>query len=37
MIFISDYADDSFHRHLDMGADIHFLPKPFPLMQLVGK
>ena len=37
VIFISGYAEDSFRRRLDEGADIHFLPKPFSLKQLAGK
>ncbi len=35
IIFISGYAEDRFKEHL--GADVHFLPKPFTLKQLATK
>ena len=37
VIFISGYTEDRFSRHLDLGAGIHFLPKPFSLKQLASK
>ncbi|HTI88765.1 MAG TPA: ATP-binding protein [Alphaproteobacteria bacterium] len=37
VIFISGYAEDSFREKVESEADIHFLPKPFSLLQLAGK
>jgi two-component system cell cycle sensor histidine kinase/response regulator CckA len=37
VIFISGYAEDNFRKRLGDDADIHFLPKPFSLIQLAGK
>jgi two-component system, cell cycle sensor histidine kinase and response regulator CckA len=37
VIFISGYTEDSFRKRLGDERDIHFLPKPFSLMQLAGK
>ncbi|MGE5538290.1 MAG: PAS domain S-box protein [Gemmatimonas sp.] len=37
VIFISGYAEDSFREKVENEADIHFLPKPFSLLQLAGK
>jgi two-component system cell cycle sensor histidine kinase/response regulator CckA len=37
VIFISGYTEDAFRRHLDSGAGIDFLPKPFSLKQLAAK
>ena len=34
VIFISGYTEDSFRKHLDSDAEIHFLAKPFSLKQL---
>lgn len=37
IIFISEYAEDSFRRRLGEESGIHFLPKPFSLKQLAAK
>jgi len=37
VIFISGYAEDTFRKHVDGGAIVHFLPKPFSLQALAGK
>ncbi len=37
VICISGYAEDSFRRKIGEGGDIHFLAKPFSLVQLAGK
>ena len=37
VICISGYAEDGFRKRLDASDDIHFLPKPFSLIQLAGK
>jgi two-component system cell cycle sensor histidine kinase/response regulator CckA len=37
VIFISGYAEDSFRERVEHDAGIHFLPKPFSLLQLAGK
>ena len=37
IICISGYAEDGFRKRLDASDDIHFLPKPFSLIQLAGK
>ena len=37
VIFISGYAEDTFRRTEEKVEDLHFLPKPFGLKQLVAK
>ena len=37
VIFISGYAEDTFRRNEEKVEDLHFLPKPFGLKQLVAK
>ena len=37
IICISGYAEDGFRKRLDASDDIHFLAKPFSLIQLAGK
>jgi two-component system cell cycle sensor histidine kinase/response regulator CckA len=37
VIFISGYAEDTFREKVEKDAAIHFLPKPFSLLQLAGK
>jgi two-component system cell cycle sensor histidine kinase/response regulator CckA len=37
IICISGYAEDGFRKRIDASDDIHFLPKPFSLIQLAGK
>jgi two-component system cell cycle sensor histidine kinase/response regulator CckA len=37
VIFISGYAEDTFRRNDEKVEDLHFLPKPFGLKQLVAK
>ena len=37
VIFISGYAEEDFRQSLGQDAAIHFLPKPFSLVQLAGK
>ncbi|MBP9752973.1 MAG: response regulator [Proteobacteria bacterium] len=36
-IFISGYAEDTFRKNLGTNAQIHFLPKPFSLKDLIFK
>jgi two-component system cell cycle sensor histidine kinase/response regulator CckA len=37
IIFMSGYAEDAFRRNEEKAEDLHFLPKPFGLKQLVAK
>jgi two-component system cell cycle sensor histidine kinase/response regulator CckA len=37
VIFISGYAEDTFRRNEERVEELHFLPKPFGLKQLVAK
>jgi len=37
VIFISGYAEDTFRRNEEKVEELHFLPKPFGLKQLVAK
>ena len=37
VIFISVYTEDTFRKNLDVNAQIHFLQKPFTLMDLAQK
>jgi two-component system cell cycle sensor histidine kinase/response regulator CckA len=37
IIFMSGYAEDAFRRNEEKVEDLHFLPKPFGLKQLVAK
>lgn len=37
VIFISGYAEDTFREKVENDTAIHFLPKPFSLLQLAGK
>jgi two-component system cell cycle sensor histidine kinase/response regulator CckA len=37
VIFMSGYAEDAFRRGGEKAEDLHFLPKPFGLKQLVAK
>ena len=37
VIFMSGYAEDAFRRNDEKVEDLHFLPKPFGLKQLVAK
>jgi two-component system cell cycle sensor histidine kinase/response regulator CckA len=37
VIFISGYAEDTFREKVEKDEAIHFLPKPFSLLQLAGK
>jgi two-component system cell cycle sensor histidine kinase/response regulator CckA len=37
VIFISGYAEDAFREKVENDTAIHFLPKPFSLLQLAGK
>jgi two-component system cell cycle sensor histidine kinase/response regulator CckA len=37
VLFISGYAEDTFRRNEEKVEDLHFLPKPFGLKQLVAK
>ena len=37
IIFMSGYAEDAFRRSDERAEDMHFLPKPFGLKQLVAK
>ena len=37
VVFISGYTEDSFRQRLGHTDEIHFLPKPFTLLQLAGK
>ncbi|HXJ03322.1 MAG TPA: response regulator, partial [Micropepsaceae bacterium] len=37
IIFMSGYAEDAFRRNEEKAEDLHFLPKPFSLKQLVAK
>lgn len=37
VIFISGYAEDRLRQNLDVGAEVHFLPKPYSLKQLAAK
>jgi two-component system, cell cycle sensor histidine kinase and response regulator CckA len=37
VIFMSGYAEDSFRRNDEKAEELHFLPKPFGLKQLVAK
>jgi two-component system cell cycle sensor histidine kinase/response regulator CckA len=37
VIFISGYAEDTFREKVENDEAIHFLPKPFSLLQLAGK
>jgi hypothetical protein len=37
VIFISGFAEDTFRRNEEKVEDLHFLPKPFGLKQLVAK
>jgi two-component system cell cycle sensor histidine kinase/response regulator CckA len=37
VIFISGYAEDTFREKVEKDAAIHFLPKPFSLLQLASK
>ena len=35
IVFMSGHAEDAFARNLPAGEDFGFLPKPFPLKQLI--
>jgi two-component system cell cycle sensor histidine kinase/response regulator CckA len=37
VVFISGYAEDRLRQNLDVGAEVHFLPKPYSLKQLATK
>ena len=37
VIFMSGYAEDAFRRNEEKAEELHFLPKPFGLKQLVAK
>jgi two-component system cell cycle sensor histidine kinase/response regulator CckA len=37
IIFMSGYAEDAFRKSEDRDENMHFLPKPFGLKQLVAK
>jgi len=37
IIFMSGYAEDAFRRNEEKAEELHFLPKPFGLKQLVAK
>ena len=37
IIFMSGYAEDAFRRNEERAEELHFLPKPFGLKQLVAK
>jgi two-component system cell cycle sensor histidine kinase/response regulator CckA len=37
VVFISGYAEDRLRQNLDVGAEVHFLPKPYSLKQLAAK
>jgi two-component system cell cycle sensor histidine kinase/response regulator CckA len=37
IIYMSGYAEDAFRRNEEKAEELHFLPKPFGLKQLVAK
>jgi two-component system cell cycle sensor histidine kinase/response regulator CckA len=37
IIYMSGYAEDAFRRNEEKVEELHFLPKPFGLKQLVAK